>query len=74
MSEMSQIDLKQRDMEKRIEKLEQDSKLDRSATQVLFDMQRKRIRTLEQQVELDGMRQDLLRGMVKDLIDICGQK
>ena len=49
MSEMSQIDLKQRDMEKRIERL-------------------------EQQVELDGMRQDLLRGMVKDLIDICGQK
>ena len=49
MSTMSQIDLKQRDMEKRIERL-------------------------EQQVELDGMRQDLLRGMVKDLIDLCGQK
>jgi len=56
MSEMSQIDLKQRDLEKRIERLEAQAS------------------RIEQQVELDGMRQDLLRGMVKDLIDICGQK
>ena len=63
MSEMSQIDLKFRDYDQRIKRLEEYFVLNGGNFP-------RRLKRLEQNAELESLRHDLLRGMVKDIADL----